>query len=90
MINGEIKITPLSSEEIALGAVRLPSGIAEYGNTSSLLKQIEPIYIVTLISQIASVSLLRTISCYTGYMTDSIRFPISDLLVIPAVENPGL
>lgn len=41
MINGEIKITPLSSEEIALGAVRLPSGIAEYGNTSSLLKQIE-------------------------------------------------
>jgi uncharacterized protein YbcV (DUF1398 family) len=41
VMQDDIKIVPLSSEEITLGAVKLPSGIAEYGDTSSLLKEIE-------------------------------------------------
>ena len=36
-----IVITPLSGEEIALGAVKLPSGVNEYGDTLSLLAEIE-------------------------------------------------
>ncbi len=41
IIKDGIKIVPLSSEEISLGAVKLPSGIAEYSDTLSLLKEIE-------------------------------------------------
>jgi hypothetical protein len=41
VIQGDVRVLPLSSEEVALGAVRLPSGIAEYGNTSSLLREVE-------------------------------------------------
>jgi len=41
VMQGDVKVTPLSGEEIALGAVKLPSGIAEYGDTLSLLKEIE-------------------------------------------------
>lgn len=41
IMQGEVKVIPLSSEEIMLGAVKLPSGIAEYGDTLYLLKEIE-------------------------------------------------
>jgi energy-coupling factor transporter ATP-binding protein EcfA2 len=41
VMQGEVRVIPLSSEEITLGAVKLPSGIAEYGDTLSLLKKIE-------------------------------------------------
>ena len=41
IIQGNVKITPISSEEITLGAVKLPSGIAEYGETFTLLNEIE-------------------------------------------------
>lgn len=40
-MQGEVKVIPLSSEEITLGAVKLPTGIVEYGDTLSLLKEIE-------------------------------------------------
>jgi len=40
-VNDDVRILPLDSEEIILGAVKLPSGIAEYGNTLTLLKKIE-------------------------------------------------
>jgi len=41
VMQDDVKIIPLSGEEIALGAVRLPSGISEYGNTLSLLQEVE-------------------------------------------------
>ena len=34
-------VIPISGEEIGLGAVRLPSGIEEYGDTTALLAEIE-------------------------------------------------
>lgn len=40
-VDDDVKVVPLDSEEVALGAVKLPSGIAEYGDTSALLKEIE-------------------------------------------------
>ncbi|MFW6105165.1 MAG: hypothetical protein ACOC7P_01125 [Chloroflexota bacterium] len=40
-IDSEVKIIPLDSEEVILGAVKLPSGIVEYGDTLRLLKEIE-------------------------------------------------
>lgn len=39
--SAEFAILPLDSEEVTLGAVRLPSGIAEYGDTSTLLHDVE-------------------------------------------------
>lgn len=41
VMQGDVKVVPLSSEEIALGAVRLPSGVVEYGDTLSLLQEVE-------------------------------------------------
>lgn len=41
VMQGEVKVIPLSGEEITLGAVKLPSAIAEYGSTLSLLQAIE-------------------------------------------------
>jgi len=41
VMQGEIKIIPRQGEEISVGAVRLPSGLTEYGDTLSLLKEIE-------------------------------------------------
>lgn len=38
---GEEVIEPINGEDVALGAVRLPSGILEYGSTLSLLAEIE-------------------------------------------------
>lgn len=38
---GEARILPLDSEEVALGAVKLPSGITEYSDTLTLLKEVE-------------------------------------------------
>ena len=40
-VDGDARIAPLDSEEVALGAVRLPSGIAEYGDTLALLKEVD-------------------------------------------------
>jgi len=40
-MDGDVRIAPLDSEEVTLGAVRLPSGTAEYGDTFRLLKEIE-------------------------------------------------
>ncbi|HSV31727.1 MAG TPA: hypothetical protein VLH40_06875 [Atribacteraceae bacterium] len=34
-------VEPINSEDVTLGAVRLPSGVAEYGDTLSLLAEIE-------------------------------------------------
>ena len=39
--DGDVRIAPLDSEEVALGAVKLPSGITEYGDTLRLLKEVE-------------------------------------------------
>lgn len=41
VMRGGVKVIPLSGEEIILGAVKLSSGIAEYGNTTSLLREID-------------------------------------------------
>jgi energy-coupling factor transporter ATP-binding protein EcfA2 len=41
VIQEDVRVLPLSSEEVTLGAVRLPSDIAEYGDTSSLLREVE-------------------------------------------------
>ena len=38
---GDVRILPLDGEEVALGAVRLPSGITEYGDTLTLLREVE-------------------------------------------------
>jgi 5S rRNA maturation endonuclease (ribonuclease M5) len=40
-VTRDAEIRPLDTEEVALGAVKLPSGIAEYGDTAKLLKEIE-------------------------------------------------
>jgi len=40
-ISDDIRILPLDSEEIILGAVKLPSDIAEYGDTLTILKEVE-------------------------------------------------
>lgn len=41
IIQDGINIVPMDGEEIMLGAVKLPSGVAEYIDTLSLLKEIE-------------------------------------------------
>ncbi|MFC1955020.1 hypothetical protein ACFLWZ_00520 [Chloroflexota bacterium] len=41
IMQGEVKVVPLSGEEITLGAVKLPSGVTEYGSTLSLLQEVE-------------------------------------------------
>lgn len=41
MMQGGIKLIPQEGEEISLGAVKLPSGITEYGDTLSLLGEVE-------------------------------------------------
>lgn len=41
VMQGEVKVIPQEGEEIALGAVKLPTGVTEYGDTLSLLEEIE-------------------------------------------------
>lgn len=41
VMHDDVKVLPLESEEVALGAVRLPSGITEYSDTLTLLKEVE-------------------------------------------------
>lgn len=41
IMQGETKIIPRQGEELKLGAVKLPSGAIEYGDTLSLLREIE-------------------------------------------------
>ena len=41
VMQGEVMIIPRQGEEIKLGAVKLPSGVTEYGDTISLLREIE-------------------------------------------------
>ncbi|MFC2022748.1 hypothetical protein ACFLTL_01115 [Chloroflexota bacterium] len=41
VMQDDVKVIPLSGEEIVLGAVKLPSGIDEYGNTLLLLQEVE-------------------------------------------------
>ena len=41
VLHGGRTIVPLKGEEIDMGAIRLPSGVAEYGNTLELLKKLE-------------------------------------------------
>jgi len=41
IMQAETKIIPQQGEELKLGAIKLPSGVAEYGDTLSLLREIE-------------------------------------------------
>ena len=41
VMHDDIGVLPLDSEEVALGAVKLPSGIIEYGDALILLKEVE-------------------------------------------------
>ncbi len=41
VMQGETKIIPQQGEELTLGAIKLPSGVTEYGDTLSLLHEIE-------------------------------------------------
>jgi hypothetical protein len=41
VVHDDVKVLPLDSEEVALGAVKLPSGAKEYGDTLILLKEID-------------------------------------------------
>jgi len=41
VMHNDVKVLPLDSEEVALGAVRLPSNVVEYGDTLTLLKEVE-------------------------------------------------
>ncbi len=40
-MQGETKIAPQQGEELKLGAIKLPSGVTEYGDTLSLLREVE-------------------------------------------------
>ncbi len=41
VVDADMRVVPLQTEEVTLGAVKLPSGIAEYGDTFRLLREIE-------------------------------------------------
>jgi hypothetical protein len=41
VMKGDIKVIPQQGEEVAMGAVKLPSGVTEYGDTLALLTEIE-------------------------------------------------
>jgi hypothetical protein len=41
VMQNDIRIMPLEGEELKLGAIKLPAGITEYGDTLALLKEIE-------------------------------------------------
>lgn len=41
LMQDDARVIPLAGEEISLGAVRLPSGVVEYGSTTTLLNEIE-------------------------------------------------
>jgi 5S rRNA maturation endonuclease (ribonuclease M5) len=41
IMQGETKVIPQQGEELKLGAIKLPSGVTEYGDTLSLLREVE-------------------------------------------------
>ena len=41
IMQGEVKIIPQEGEELKLGAIKLPMGVTEYGDTLSLLREVE-------------------------------------------------